>query len=177
MKPNKEDTNWVIIVFFLLLLLVIYVASLGKVDVGTSFSFDEFKDNKEQAKRRHDKLKVLLEKKEALKTKLTKRFNRIYFAVRFSFVVLWGVYLFVLYKVGLVQNLEDGINYSEAAILGWLALNFLTFGNVSNLKNFLGLIKMKLQNWIWGKHINIEGSIVECKVKIEACQVEIRKCE
>ena len=175
MTKKRGDDNWILIVLFLLFLLIIYVASLGKVDVGTNLSFDEFKENKEQAKHRHDKLKALLEKKEALKTKLTKRFNRIYLAVRFCFVVLWGLYLFGLYRIGWVQNLEDAINYSEAAILVWLAFNFLTFGNLSNLNNFLNLIKMKLQNWIWGKYIDIDESIGEYKLEIETCQVTIQK--
>lgn len=178
MATKKDDTNWTLMVLFLLLLLVVYVLSLGKLDVGNNFSApDEFKDDKEQAKRRHDKLKKLLEKKEALKTKLTKRFKRIYFAVRFSFIALWGVYIFTLFKINWVQNLEDVINYSEAAILIWIALNFLTFGSLSNINNFLGLIKVKLENWIWGKHVNIEENIVEHKAEIVVCQLKIKKYE
>lgn len=159
---NKKKISawfWIFMVIFVIVLIVIYVASLGKINIGNASATEEFKDNNEQAKRRHDKLKELIEKKTDIKQKLARRFKRIYFAVRLFFVGIWGAYIFVLYKFNFIQNLEDVLNYSKAIILIWVALNFLTFGTLTNLNNFINLIKMKLENWIWGKHINIDEGI------------------
>jgi len=172
-KKKNDRFLTFLLVLFIIVLIIIFVASLGQVNISDTVSSPkEFKDTKEQAQRRHDKLKVLIEKQIALKEKLTKRFRRIYFAVRLSFIALWGGYIFVLIKLHWIQNLGDALNYSEAAILVCVALNFLTFGNLSNLNSFLGLIKLKLENWIWGKHINISESIEENKTELKMLKNE-----
>jgi len=150
---------WVLIVLFVIVFIAIFIITLGNVKVGNQSTPNEFKDNKEQAQRRHGKLKLLIEKQEALKVKLEKRFKRIYFIIRLGFIVVWGAYIYICVLLGHVNNLEDALNYSEAVILVWIALNFLTFGNLSNLNAFIDLIKMRLQNWVWGKYVKLESII------------------
>jgi hypothetical protein len=72
----------------------------------------------------------------------------------------------------LINNLEDILNYSEAAILVWIALNFLTFGNLSKLNSFIDLVKMKLENLIWGKYVNIDEAIENDKSKLTLAKKE-----
>lgn len=86
--------------------------------------------------------------------------------MRFGFILLWGAYIFVLIKFQCIENLGDALNYSEAAILVCIALNFLTFGTVTNLNSFIDLIKLKLENWIWGKYVNIDKDIEEDKKEL-----------
>ncbi len=163
--PKKNSTIWFWIILFIIVFVVVYVTSLGKVDISKANtrpnikSPDEFKDNKEQAIIRHDRLKGLIDKKEELKSKLTKRFKLIYFFVRLGFISIWASYILLFIYFGKITDLESVLNYSEAAILGWLALNFMTFGKLSNLNNFINLIKVKLENWIWGKYLNIDETI------------------
>lgn len=160
--PKKNSTVWFWIILFIIILVVVYILSLGKVDISKTElrpnikSPDEFKDNEVQAQCRHDRLKSLIDKKEGLKLKLNRRFKWIYFFVRLGFICLWAAYILLFIYLGKINDLESALNYSEAAILVWLALNFLTFGRLSNLHNFINLIKLKLENWIWGKYLNID---------------------
>mgnify|MGYP000479888776 CR=1 FL=1 len=173
---NKKRTPtwvWLVIVVFVILLIIIYIGSLGKFNISNVRAPKEFKDNKEQAKRRHEKLKTLIEKKEALKYKLTKRFKLIYFAVRFSFVAIWATYIIILIHFDLINSLSDAMDYSNAAILGWITLNFLTFGSLSSLNEFIHIIKMKLESWIWGKYINLDESIVRDKSEKYSLEMKI----
>jgi len=178
MSGKKKDSDWlgVFIVLFIIILLILYVVSFGKLNIGNNLKApNEFKDDKEQAQRRHNKLKALIEKKEALKIKLEKRFKRIYFLIRLGFVAVWAAYLYIFILLGHVNNLEDVLNYSEAAILGWVALNFLTFGNLSTLNGFIDLIKMRLENWIWGKHLNLDSKIELNKQEVVVLETTINK--
>lgn len=155
---------WVVVVIFVIFFIAIFILSLGNVKPGNQITPKEFKDNREQVQRRHDKLKKLIEKKEALNQRLSKIFRIIYFAVRLVFIGIWIAYLYTCVLFNHVNNLEDALNYSEAAILVWIALNFLTFGNLSNLNAFIDLIKMRIQNWVWGKYVQLDEKI-ECNKK------------
>ena len=173
-KSKIPVWGWVVIVGFIIVLIVVYVGSLGNINIGNFSVPKEFKDSYEQAKRRHEKLKSLIEKKEALHKKLTRRFKLVYFAIRLGFVSLWAVYIFICYKVQWVNNLEDVLNFSEAAILIVLAVNFLTFGTLTSLDDFVDSIKMKLENWVFGKYVNIEDSIVEDKEELQKVELRIK---
>lgn len=167
-KSNNNITEKTLIVILIIILIIVFVITLGKLDVGkTQLVPDEFKDDKEEAKRKHKRLSELLVKQEQLKIKLTKTFKRMYFAVRILFVLLWGGILYTLYKFGLIKDLGDILNYSEAGILICLVLNYLTFGTISNLNNFVNLIRTKLENWIWGKYFALDSKIDSNKTELE----------
>lgn len=174
-KANNNISEKAIIVILIIILIIVFVISLGKLDVGkTQFVPDEFQDNKEDAKRKHKRLSELLAKQEQLKIKLTKTFKRMYFAVRLLFVLLWGGVLFALYKFNLIEDLGDVLNYSEAGILICLILNFLTFGTISNLHNFVNLIRTKLENWIWGEYIHLDNKIENHKSELKELENKIQ---
>lgn len=175
MNKNSNITVKTLIVILIIILIIVFVITLGKLDVGkTQLVPDEFKDDKEEAKRKHKRLSELLAKQEQLKIKLTKTFKRMYFAVRILFVLLWGGILFTLYKFGLINNLGDILNYSEAGILICLVLNFLTFGTISNLHNFVSLISTKLENWIWGNYIHLDNKIENNKTELIELETKIQ---
>jgi quinol-cytochrome oxidoreductase complex cytochrome b subunit len=175
MNNNSSLTEKTLIVILITILIIVFVISLGKLDVGrTQLAPAEFKDDKEEAKRKHQRLSELLAKEEQLKIKLTKTFKRIYFIVRILFVLLWGGILFTLYKFGSISNLGDILNYSEAGILIWLVLNFLTFGTISNLQDFISLIRTQLENWIWGKYIHLDSQIENHRLELNKLETKIK---
>lgn len=158
-KKNDDFEVWVVVII-VIIFIVAYVLSLGKIKIPQKTIVpEEFKDTQAQAKQRYERLKNLIDKKIELKGRLNKWFKRIYFGVRLFFLTVWGLYLYILYKFNLIQNLGDALNYSEVAILAGVAINFLTFGSLSNLNNFIDLIKIRLKNWLWGKYMRIEESI------------------
>jgi ABC-type multidrug transport system fused ATPase/permease subunit len=149
---------------------------LGKFDVGKTYLVpDEFKDDKAEAKRKHKRLSELLAKQVQLNIKLTETFKRMYFSVRILFVLIWAGVLFTLYKFGLIDDLGDILNYSEAGILICFVLNFLTFGTISNLHNFVSLIRTKLENWIWGKYIHLDKKIENYKSELKELETKFIK--
>ncbi len=173
-KKNNNITEKTLVVILIIILIIVFVITLGKLDVGkTQLVPDEFNDDKEEAKRKHKRLSEHLEKQEQLKLRLTKTFNRMYFAVRVLFVLLWACALFTCYQFGLIKNLGDILNYSEAGILICLVLNFLTFGTISSLHNFVNLIRTKLENWIWGKYIHLDNRIVNNKTELQKLENKI----
>lgn len=178
---NKKDNTiptWAIalIIVVVIVIIIIYVVSLGNVNAGKITRVpEEFKDSKEETKRKHDRLKAHIEKQEGLKIKLDKKFIRIYFSIRLVFVLLWFALIIVLWSVGLVNNIGDALNYSEALILLLITLNFLTFGTITKLESFIDLIKTRTENWVFGKYLNLEDKIEIFKVEIENLEMVIKQ--
>lgn len=167
MKKKNSDTTTIFIVFLVIAIIIIFVASLGSINPSDIGKVPQaFKDSKEEAKKRHKRLVELLEKQEALKTKLNKRFIRIYFFVRVGLIMIWFAVLYAFYFLGFIQNLGDFLNYSEASILTLIAFNFLTFGTLTDLENYLTLMRTKIENWIYGKHITIGDKIESNKSEL-----------
>lgn len=136
----------------IIVLLILFVASLGKFNPSDIGKIPvEYKDEKEFAKRKHKRLSELIAKQETLKIKLDKKFKQIYFSVRIGMVLLWLGVLSIFYLLGVINNLSDALNYSEASILILFALNFITFGTITDLKFFVAIIKIKTENWVYGK--------------------------
>jgi polyferredoxin len=160
MSKKEEDVAIWILVLLLVLFIVIYVVSLGTLNNGKVNMFPvEFKDSKEEVKRKHKRLKELLDKQQALKSRLEKRFKRTYFFVRLFFILIWAAGLFILFVFRVVNNIGDALNYSEACILVMVVLYFLIFGSISSLENFIDLIKSRVENLVCGKYININEKI------------------
>lgn len=77
---NEKDRNTFLVLLLIVLLLIIYIITFGKVNIGNNKSFpNEFNDTKEEAERKHKRLKSLVDKQETLKRKLNKRFKIAYF--------------------------------------------------------------------------------------------------
>lgn len=164
-KPPAIDPITVIVI---IILIIIYCISFGGVDFGKSrFSPSEFREGKEQAKVRHHKLSELLRKQEDLFAKLQKVFKRTYFFVRLGLISIWLFTLFLLHLYGFLKDLDDALTYSEAAIIALIAINFLTFGSISNLHSFEHFVRTKTENLIMGKYVNLESKIDKTKSQIE----------
>ena len=160
---KKEDHSFEIIaaVFIIIILLIIFLVTFGKIDGDDLKPPEEFKEDKEKAKKRNVKLRALIEKKWELQKKLDRKFRYIFFFVRVGLLSIWAAVIYGFYYLGLIQNLGDFLNYSHASILALVTLNFLTFGTLTNLNNYLDLIKMRTRNWVYGKYVNLKESIDE----------------
>lgn len=173
MKTKRKIPNiWIVLV--IILIIIIFILSFGRI---TSDEIkiipDEYRDTKEEAKRKHNRLLAIIEKKEELKSRLAKKFKQVYFFVRIGLVTIWLLLLLPLYINGFIKNLNDLLSFSEACLLIIIIMNFITFGTITNLKNYLRVIKNKTENWIYGKYINIEADIDNHKIELSVLKVKI----
>ena len=158
-KENNEIRN-ILIVILVVIIIVGFILSLGQLNITKLEAFPpEIKEDKEKAKLRHKRLSVILQKQETLNLKLQKKFKQIYFFIRLGLVILWFIILLGFYLGNFIHNLGDVLNYSEASLFLLILVNFLTFGTLMNLENYINLIKIKTQNLVYGKYIKLEDQI------------------
>lgn len=172
-KHNWGNSNFLIAVV-IVIVIIVFLLSLGKINWSSTIDKSQGK-SKEDIKRRHDKLKTLVDKQKALKEKLSKRFRWIYFFIRLLFVSIWGIGILLLIKWRIVKELEDFLNCSQAMLIGLIVLNFLTFGNLTNLTSFLNNIRRHVENRVWGKYINIDEKIATNEAEIDRLSNQIIK--
>ncbi|KYG72822.1 hypothetical protein [Roseivirga echinicomitans] len=166
----------VLIVVILFFALIVYITTLGKVDIGAKGGFpEEFKENKEKAQSRHKKLVDLIAKKIEVKTKLERRFRSIYLWVRVLFVAAWAGLMLLGFHMGYINNLEDTLNYSEATLLIAFGFNFLCFGSLTNLERTLQHVKTRLENWIYGKYITIQDDIDRNQLELFQLKIDTQQ--
>lgn len=174
MKEKEEDEKTFLIVLVIVLIVIIYIATLGNVNIGNGIKFpSEFKDSNEEAERKHKRLEALVDKQEVLKRRLNTRFKFVYFFVRLVFVGLWVGMIILLSVFRLVSTLSDILDWSEVFLLVLLVVNFLTFGTLTNLENFINILKNKIENWIYGKHVKIDEKIVTNKQELKVIETQI----
>lgn len=166
---NEESPTipiWLVVVI-VLIIIIVFVVSLGSINPGNTVKFpDAFKESKEEAKRKHKRLKEHIDKQVALKIKLDKRFKRTYLFIRITLVLLWFGILGVLYFINLISNLSDALTYSEVLIILVLIANFITFGSITNMNEFIDSLKTKTENWIYGKYIILDNTIESNKAEL-----------
>jgi p-aminobenzoyl-glutamate transporter AbgT len=163
---------WLIVVVIVLIVIIVFVASLGTVDVENQLP-QEFKDSKDEALKKHKALLAELDKKKALKEKLARRFKYSYLTVRILLVIICSVSIYYLgYLLG-AQTLGDFLNYYEASIIFLFALNFIAFGTIANFHDFIHVLRTKVENWVWSKHINLPKEIDSMTKEIETLNGQI----
>jgi amino acid permease len=163
---------WVIVVVIVLVVIIIFVASFGTLDVEKQLP-KEFNDSKEEALKKHKALLAELEKKKSLKKKLDRRFKAAYLMVRIMIVAICVVSMsFSGYVFG-AKTIGDFLNYYEASIIILFAINFIAFGTITNLQNFINLLRTKVENWVWTKYINLPIEIDSVTKEIETLKGQI----
>jgi p-aminobenzoyl-glutamate transporter AbgT len=169
---NKQSSHWwvwLVVVAIVLVVIIIFVASLGTIDVESQLP-QEFKDSKDEALKKHKALLAELDKKKALKEKLTRRFKYSYLTVRIFLVIICSVSIYYLgYLLG-AQTLSDFLNYYEASIIVLFAMNFIAFGTIANFHDFIQVLRTKVENWVWIKNVNLPKEIDSMSKEIETGQ-------
>jgi hypothetical protein len=178
MMSKKENFKWyhLLLIVGLVLFIVYYLLTLGNGKVPkVKIVPDAFKGTYDFALNRHRKLKLLASKQLQLKKKLERVFKGTYLAIRIGLVVFWLGIMFVFWKIDHINDLEDFLNYSEASILVIITLNFLTFGKLTNLNEFLSRIKIRTENWIYGKYITLDERIETTIIEKQDLQIQLNQ--
>lgn len=167
---------WIAVVIVVIILIVIYVITLGSADVGQkSILPKELKASKEDALKRHEALKKELDKQTALRDKLERKFKRAYRMVRVGLLAIWLGPLSCLYYFGIVRDIGDALNYSEGSFIIIAILNFITFGNLTNLDSFLAMTRNRVENLVWGKYITLPEDIKKTQQEIASLSLDTNK--
>lgn len=178
MNSKKKRFKWYHFLFIVsvVLFIVYYLFTVGKGKVPKAQVVpDAFKDSYEHALHRHRKLNMQASKQLKLKKKLERIFKHTYFGIRIGLVAFWLGAMVVFWKMNHIKNLEDFLNYSEASILLIISLNFLTFGKLSNLNEFLSRIKIRTENWIYGKYITLDERIETTIIEKQDLQIKLNQ--
>ncbi|NOU38414.1 MAG: hypothetical protein HOO89_06855 [Ferruginibacter sp.] len=163
MQTKKEDDQfliWVLVILLVILTYLIYTASLGQIDITPHKDNEPFIDKKRLAEERHKKLLALIEQKKELKEKLAKHFKTSYLFVRILFVAMYLGFNALLFFVFNIKDLGTILNWNEVLLLILITINFITFGTITDLKNVIGYFRNRIENWVYGKYVNIEEQIV-----------------
>lgn len=60
----------------------------------------------------------------------------------------------------IIQGIEGTVIYSEVSLLVLVIINFLFLCSLSSLKDFINVIKTRIENWIFEEYINLDERIV-----------------
>jgi len=167
---NKVSLKTIVIIVLVIAIIALFIFSLGQYNPTKISKPEEFKESREDAKRKHAWYKEIVKNQKKLKDQLDKRFEIIYFGVRFGLVLLWAGIIFALYSLGLIVGVMGIITYTSGLAAFAVVTNFLTSGTYYDLKDFAEEIKVKTENWVYGKYLNLEK-------KIERKQQEINRLE
>jgi hypothetical protein len=149
----------------LIVAIVVYIASLGRLNVTShdGAKRKELNDDKEKTRARHRKLLSLIQQKRNLADKLRRRFKLAYFFVRIGLVGIFVVYDVALYRFFKIKTLGEILNWNEAALIVVALSSFVTFGSFANVRGFVDGCKIRLENIVYGKYVDIEDQIDEHK--------------
>lgn len=173
-KKSTPWWVWVIVVVVIIIIIVAYIASLGTIKVIDKENLpDALKDSKEDANKRHAALKAELDKMVALRKKMERRVKIIYTFVRLTLVGLWGACIYTLYHFGFITNMSDFLNYSEGSLILFIALNFITFGNLTNLNDFLSSLRVRVENFVWSTKILLSADIMKTEKELNKMQIPL----
>jgi len=170
---KKESNNTLLIIIIIIVVIIIYIASLGQVNIIQDNVTEEKEKNISKLKRRHQKLKILIEKKEGLNKKLNKKFKWIYFGVRLGLTSIYICLNLVLYLYFNITDIGEILNWNEVAIITISVFSFLTFGTFTNLSKFIQDIKMKLEVHTYNKYVNLNEEIKKNKKEMKSLSVSI----
>ncbi|MCT4664933.1 MAG: hypothetical protein N4A45_06835 [Flavobacteriales bacterium] len=180
---RSDWKNIIIGVLIILLVILLFIFTLGQADLTTK---DSELEDKEDLKRkhavsnlqyRHQKLKVIVEKKEGLWKKLRRIFSIIYFGVRLSLSAIYIGFNVILYYEFNITKLSELLNWNQLALLVISLVSFMIFGTIANVKEFISKIKYWLELKIFSKYVDINQQITKHENEMLAINDEISKAE
>jgi hypothetical protein len=170
-KNKMPWWQWVLLIIGVIAVIALFIFTLGRWNlISSKDKGGNVKNDKEDAKQQHKVLKTELSKNIQLSDKLHRKFIWAYRAARIGLVMLWSCLMMVFYFLDYITNLSDFLTYTEASILGLVTLNFITFGTITNANDFINTIKIKVENRVYKKHVNLPA-VIDVKVQ------ELKKLE
>jgi Na+/H+ antiporter NhaC len=162
----KKTSIWFWIAIIILIVILLYLFTLGQVNGAKKITPEEFSEEREKAKHRHKRFVKHLNIQESLKKHLDKRFKQLYLFVRICLVSIWLGSMALLHIRNILEGLNDFLLYSQLSVLAIAVICFLTFGTITNVKDYIDSIKIRTENWVYGKYVNIDERIENTQLEI-----------
>jgi len=147
--------------------------TLGQRETIQSNKPQEFKEDRDAARRRNNAFNLILNSKRKLLKDLDWQYALIYFMARLGLLVIWGLPLLILSILGLIVSLNGVAIYITISAVLFAGLYFLTTGKAFNFSDFNEVLKIRIKNWVYGKSLHLVGDIEE----IEKKALELKKSE
>ncbi|MDR8392246.1 hypothetical protein NC796_13920 [Aliifodinibius sp. S!AR15-10] len=165
---EKKFSIWnILIVLILIALVVIWLISLGQVSSDEISRPDEFKEDREHAKRKHKWYKTKLRSQKKLKAQLDKKFKLIHFGMRMGLFLLWVGTMLGLHFLGLIAGLGGVVAYTAGISGCVIGANYLSTGTYYDLKELADIVKIRSENWVYGKFTDLDERIEFSQNKAE----------
>ncbi len=159
-KSKVPSWIWVVVVI-ILIPIIIYLIIFSSNNVEIKGHLKELNFDKEKVKHRHRKIGEVLETKIDLSKKLNRIFKWVYVSIRFILVGSFVLFEYGLYKFNGKWDLEEMLNLNESVLLVLMVISFLVFGTIKRIDNIMKLGKLKIENFIYGKYMDIDTEISE----------------
>lgn len=178
-KEKRQLRNTIIFVLIVVVIAIFFLnRKLRKKEIEDLK--DELQKSTLDANKKHKILSQLIEKQVKKKKQLDRKFWWIYFSIRIAIVGLWGAILGGYYFINKTLTLTDILDVSQVILIILLLMYFLIFGSLKSLNEFTNDFRIGLENWVYGKYINLPEDISLCLVEkknIEESYPELKSNE
>ena len=154
-------------------LVVLFILSLGLIETEEVVSSPDFRDKKEEAKRKHKWYTEVLKNQKKLKTELDFKFKWIYLGVRFLLLASWAALIGLTYRLDWADNFLELFGIASLPMWFISAANYLASGTYVDLRDFIEISKIKTENWVYGKFIDLDEKIEKNEKVIVKLENEI----
>jgi Na+/H+ antiporter NhaC len=162
----NKSSFWCWVVIIILIVVFIYLFTFGQINGAKKITPVEYSEEREKAKHRNERLLKHMENQLSLKNHLEKKFKQLYLFVRISLVSIWLGSMGILYTLDFLNVMNDFLLYSQLSVLAIAVIFFLTFGTLTNVKDYIESIKIRTENWVYGKYDNIDERIENTQLEI-----------
>jgi hypothetical protein len=160
MSASKSDFWTYVFAFFVFLLIVVlFILTLGQLDTDEFVSKTDFHDKRDEAKRKHKWYSEILKNQKKLKEELDRKFKIMYLSIRILLLLSWAALIGVTYFLGLAANFLELFGLASLPLWFISGANYLTNGTYMDLKDFIEITKVKTENWVYGKYIDLDEKI------------------
>jgi hypothetical protein len=176
-RRNYIFLIWVLAIVLFIILLIIFIVTLGQVDIldkESALDNETFEEKKNKALAQRNILLKQIELKEGLKAQLDRNFKILYFVVR---LILIGTYIsynyFILHLVLDANTVDEFVNYNEISLAIIFILSFLFTGTVADCKIAVSYIKIELENLIYNEYATDLNSLADDRLELKKMNEEI----
>ncbi|WP_421774255.1 hypothetical protein [Gracilimonas sp.] len=167
---GKIGWKTVLAIVIFVVIVFLFISSLGQYNPTGIAKQQEFKDDREEAERKHQWFTEVLKNQEKLKTDLQLKFKWIYAFVRAFVLLVWSAFIYSMYAFGIATGILGLIALSSLPLWFVIAANFLVTGTYRDLKDFIRVTEIKLENWVYGRYIDIDARIASTQEQINRLQ-------
>ncbi|MBO6623152.1 MAG: hypothetical protein JJ940_14790 [Balneola sp.] len=168
---GKIGWKTVLAIVIFVVIVFLFISSLGQYNPTGITKSEEFKDEREEAERKHQWFTEVLKNQKKLKTDLQFKFKWIYALVRVFVLLVWMAFIYSMYTFGITTGILGLFALSSLPLWFVIVANFFVTGTYRDLKDFIRVTEIKLENWVYGRYIDIDARIASTQEQIKSVEL------